>query len=433
MKITLRLIGAFLRGDKIIKSEELYLNSSAIHYYTEIIRNWSNLNFVVKKTLRSLNYSRKPNRFEMAKFLYITYRILQEKSLITDIVKELPLSKDFIHFTKRLSTFSWEEALKGKSEEEILSIRESIPTFVIQHLKPVMRSDFLKETLNSMKYVGVNNRSHFKINYLLGNHIPIELKRQIIQDIRVLGINFDEDNNLPDLYHLPSKEKKKVIELEWYKKGFILFQDKGSFAVASILNPQNSERILDMCAAPGIKTTLIAQLSNNRARIIASDFNVRRLIQSIKIFKRLSVSNFFILNSDSINIPLRFLEYFDKVLIDAPCTGSGTFLAHPELIWRQNEDFLRQNSLLQTKLINKGISLLKPNGTLVYSTCSLYPEEGELQVLNCLAGMEPLELPKWFSPSYTINNLELKGTGRLFPSIHNTQGFFIAKFKKKEK
>ena len=391
------------------------------------------MNFVIKKTLRSLNYSRKPNKFEMAKFLYITYRILQEKSLITDIVRELPLSKDFIHFAKRLSTFSWEKALKGKSEEEILSIRESIPTFVIQHLKPVMRSEFLIETFHSMKHIGLNNKSYFKINYLVGNYFPIELKRQIIRDIRILGINCSEDKDLPDLYYIPSKEKKKIIELEWYKKGFILFQDKGSVAVVSTLNPQSSDNILEMCAAPGIKTTLIAQHSNNTARIIASDFNMKRLIQSIKIFKRSSLSNFFILNSDSIDIPLRFLEYFDKVLIDAPCTGSGTFLAHPELIWRQNEDFLRQNSFLQTKLINKGISLLRPNGTLVYSTCSLYPEEGELQVLNCLASMEPLELPKWFSPSYTINNLELKGTGRLFPSIHNTQGFFIAKFKKKEK
>ena len=122
---------------------------------------------------------------------------------------------------------------------------------------------------------------------------------------------------------------------------------------------------------------------------------------------------------------------FDKILIDAPCTGSGTFLSHPELKWRQNNAFLNQNVVIQKKLIESGLNLLKKGGILVYSTCSLYPEEGEYQINEIYDQITPLDLPQYFSKSYKINNTILKGTGRLFPSIHNTQGFFVSRLKKK--
>jgi len=86
---------------------------------------------------------------------------------------------------------------------------------------------------------------------------------------------------------------------------------------------------------------------------------------------------------------------------------------------------------LKNDKIKQNKSVLKPSGILVYSTCSLYPEEGELQVLKILDNFEPMELPKWFSPSYKIKNRQIPGTGRLFPAIHQTKGFFIGKFKKK--
>ncbi|MFW9824332.1 MAG: hypothetical protein ACFFE4_15420, partial [Candidatus Thorarchaeota archaeon] len=109
-----------------------------------------------------------------------------------------------------------------------------------------------------------------------------------------------------------------------------------------------------------------------------------------------------------------------------------TFLANPELKWRQNSRFLHQNMLLQEKLFENALKLLKQDGILVYSTCSLYPEEGEYLISKFINYLEPLELPDWLSPSYTLNNSLLPGTGRLFPSVHHTQGFFIGKFKKKE-
>ena len=151
------------------------------------------------------------------------------------------------------------------------------------------------------------------------------------------------------------------------------------------------------------------------------------------LMNRQNISNSYIINTDSIKLPVRFKNIFDKVLLDAPCTGSGTFLTNPELKWRQNEKFLSQNVILQKKLLKSAVDLLKTDGILVYSTCSLYPEEGEFQILDIVDKVEPMELPKWLSPSYEIEGKILQGTGRLFPSVHQTQGFFIGKFKKKKR
>jgi len=198
-----------------------------------------------------------------------------------------------------------------------------------------------------------------------------------------------------------------------------------------MLDPKPGEKIVDLCAAPGIKTSLISWLTNNTASIIAGDFHTERTKIMKNLTLDLKITNIHLLNEDSINFPIRFENYFDRILLDAPCTGSGTFLSNPEIKWRQNEDFLYQNITLQRKLIESAIKLLKQNGVLVYSTCSLYPEEGEYQIMEYMDFLEPLHLPTWLSPSYKINNSILAGTGRLFPSVHQTQGFFIGKFKKK--
>ena len=187
-----------------------------------------------------------------------------------------------------------------------------------------------------------------------------------------------------------------------------------------------------MCSAPGIKTSLIAEDMKNKGYIIAGEFLAERMNIMKNLLNHLNVLNCFLINADSIDSPFRFENYFDRILLDAPCTGSGNFLASPELKWRQNKKFLHQNIILQKKLINSAIKLLKPNGILVYSTCSLYPEEGEYQILDYLDYLKPLALPRWFSPSYRIEGSTVPGTGRLFPSLHQTQGFFIGKFKKKE-
>ncbi len=124
-------------------------------------------------------------------------------------------------------------------------------------------------------------------------------------------------------------------------------------------------------------------------------------------------------------------ERFDKILLDAPCTGSGTFTNNPELKWRQNKRFLQRNIFLQEQLLLSALDLLKIGGTLVYSTCSLYPEEGEYQIQKIKSDkVRPEEIPSWIPSSYNITGFSQKGTGRFLPAEHDTNGFFLAKLTK---
>jgi 16S rRNA (cytosine967-C5)-methyltransferase len=303
---------------------------------------------------------------------------------------------------------------------------------MINHLLPVMKLEFLKENINYMDQSIKDGIAYLRFNVLQRKHPLKNNFTQIKEELKKQNIKFNEDTEIPNLIDIPMTKKSNVIQNYWYQKGYMMFQDKASAAVVQALSPQPRELICDMCAAPGSKTSLMAQSMENKGYIIAGDFKSNRIKSMKKLLKHLNVLNTHIVNFDSIKFPVRFKNLFDRILLDAPCTGNGTLSANPELKWRQNEMFLHQCTLLQEKLFESALKLLKHDGILVYSTCSLYPEEGEYLISKFIDRLEPLDLPHWFSPSYTLDNSILPGTGRLFPSTHHTQGFFIGKFKKKE-
>jgi len=377
----------------------------------------------------------KPNEYKPYTnelLLLATYRLIFERADIETVFKELGQRDDLISFLKKLQTYSWKFALKGKSKLEKLSIKEAIPNFFIEHLLTVMNFDFLKENIKFMNQYSSQKNITFRINTLPNNSLE-SLSNSIEKEFNKNNIKFRQDAKIPLIFHTSLKNKRKILLSDWYRNGNLIFQDKASAVIIQLLSPQSGDFICDMCAAPGIKSSLIAQLTKNEAKIICNDFNNKRLKFTKFFLNFLKVSNIFLINSDGTNFPVNLKTKFDRILIDAPCTGSGTFLSNPELKWRQNTAFLHQNILFQEKLLDSGLKYLKPNGILVYSTCSLYPEEGELQIIKFKEVLEPLTIPKWLSPSYKIDNVELKGTGRLFPAIHKTQGFFVGKFKKKGK
>lgn len=422
----LKLISKFIKNDTGYSSENLRKNSTIVHYYNEIIRFWNKLNFVTIRTLK-LSDSREVNK--MSKYLYATYRILWEQATEKEVLREIKkIDKKFLN---KLHSFSWNKALIHKNEIEKFSIKNSIPTFMIEHLLPIMSKDFLKENVKFMNREGNNIELTLRVNNLHKEVSSKGLETKIRKRFNKEKIEYRKDNDIPELFWIPITQKNKVVKNSFYQKGYIIFQDKASTTVIKTLSPSKEDRICDMCAAPGMKTSLMAQWMNNKGHIIAGDFLNDRVKMMKNLINQLNVLNVHIINTDSIILPIRFQHFFDKILLDAPCTGSGNFLANPELKWRQNNKFLRQNLILQKKLIKSALNLLKPNGIFVYSTCSLYPEEGEYQILNFIDYLEPLNLPKWVSPSYVINNNTIPGTGRLFPSLHHTQGFFIGKFKKK--
>ena len=406
-------------------------NAELVHYYYEILRYWNKINFILKRNLKFTNKPHFSNKYCNAKYLIAIYRIVWEKEKALKVGNELNFSSDELALIKNLEFFSWKRALKGKNELERVSLEVAIPTFLIKKLVPIMDLETIRANIKQMDSKEGNELLFFRLNDL-----PYQKNQQdslgiILKDLKEQGINATQDTHFSKIFYTELKNKKNILLNRFYKEGKLIIQDKASFAVTHLLEPQANDLICDMCAAPGIKTSIIAQLSQNQAKIIVNDFSKQRLSVTRQLLNKLNVVNTNLMNSDGIKLPVRYTNFFDKILLDAPCSGSGTFSTNPELKWRQNEGFLHQNLVLQEKLLKNAINLLKPSGILVYSTCSLYQEEGELQVLKFLNQLKPMELPNWFTPSYKIDSQYIPGTGRLFPATHHTKGFFIAKFKKK--
>ncbi|MBD3197145.1 MAG: hypothetical protein GF317_18970 [Candidatus Lokiarchaeota archaeon] len=434
--ILFNLLEQFINSE-YVSLEKYRKNPIIFHYYSEIIRYWNKINFALQSTLRSLQFNRKLKPRLKVIYGYSLYRTFWEKVKIGNLLKalELNLEQNFfysikvnlIKFLKRLKTFSWDLALKNKTTIEKISIEYAIPSFFIQRIRPYMDLPSLKDNLRLM------NNFNLGKTYLIWNKYPMDLDSEILfrKAHEESNIPIKGDDDFDGLYTIPNEYKKEVLKSTYFKNGDIIIADKGSLAIIDLLNPQKHELILDLCAAPGIKTALIKRVINDRSILLTNEFQRERIAQMKNLMSFLNIQDISILNADGISFPNRETIKFDRILLDAPCSGSGTFLINPELKWRQNSGFLHQNELLQKKLIQSAIRLLKPEGILVYSTCSLYSEEGEKQIQQFLEYLEPLKIPQFYSPSYKIDGRELSGTGRLFPATHGTQGFFVGKFKKK--
>lgn len=435
-QINLKRLGEYLKSRFIREPDGLTAPAIVVHYFKEITRFWNKLNFVVKKTLRSIKSNKSDKEIIFHELIYFAYRYFQEGASYQNLIDELtsyenPPNTLFKSFFEKLESFSWEIALEGKNELEKLSIIEAAPSFFIEHLKKVMNHDFLRENIKTMNDVNVDGSFTVFIKQNIEKVLNLCFINNIQKEINADELIFQKDDELKNVFHVPNKLKSKLIQSELYQSGDIIIVDKGSVLIIDALNPQPNDFILDLCAAPGIKSFLISEASHEGTRIIAGDFSQSRTNSMRMLLNHLKATKVNIINADGIIFPSRDEILYDKILLDAPCTGSGTFLSNPELKWRQNEQFLNQNTTLQEKLLRCAIELLKPGGILIYSTCSFYPEEGEQQILKVFDKLEPLALSDYFSKSYQINGSVLSGTGRLFPSIHGTQGFFIGKFKKK--
>lgn len=410
------------------------------HYLREIIRYWNLIQYITKKTLRSISNDKKLHTRELELFLYITYRYIWEKASLTSILNELKYDysglgkenlQDFYFYYSKLASFNLDIAMKNKSEIEQISIRYAIPSFTIRKLLPVLNYTRIKNNI-----VAMDKRARKGIIYLRLNvgqydrESLLDLSSTIIREFNKVGVSLHHDDDVPFLLKARVMDKYKVIKSDFYQQKVLIFQDKASIAPVIALSPKSNDLICDLCAAPGMKTSLISQQSRGESRVIAGDFHKVRTQEMVNFLSDLELKNLHILQWDGINPPLQ-LGRFDKILLDAPCTGSGTFTNNPEMKWRQNERFLQRFIRLQEQLLKSAFDLLKIGGTLVYSTCSLYPEEGENQIQKIKSDkVRQEEIPSWIPSGYNINGFSQKGTGRFLPAEHDTNGFFLAKLTK---
>jgi 16S rRNA (cytosine967-C5)-methyltransferase len=211
----------------------------------------------------------------------------------------------------------------------------------------------------------------------------------LLDAFRTAGIEAKEGEH-PQSIRLA--EHAQVRELPGYTEGWFAVQDESAMQVATALAPKPGDVVLDLCAAPGSKTTHLAELMNNQGRIVACDVDDRRLQTLRELSKRLGVT---IIETrqlepgDNLQVPA---GPFDAVLVDAPCSNTGVLGRRPEVRWRLDADDVAELAQLQTKLLLQAAERLKPSGKLIYSTCSIEPEENQEIVQRVMHSMPLLRL-----------------------------------------
>lgn len=238
--------------------------------------------------------------------------------------------------------------------------------------------------------------------------------------------------HLPEIYKV-QRGTQPVIQTNLYAQNTIYVQSLASALVSRILNPKRESIIVDLCAAPGSKTSHLAQLMENHGNIIAVD-NIPVRTQELKRnLTRLGVRNTHILLANSFKLPFRKDFQVDSVLVDPPCSNTGVIQTRPEVKWTMTPELVRRLTKVQKNLLQTGSQIVAPDGHIVYSTCSITLDENEHLIREFLDTNKDYELvptkPLLGSPAFE----ELVYCQRLFPHKQDTEGFFIAKLHKKLK
>lgn len=270
------------------------------------------------------------------------------------------------------------------------------------------------------------------------------------KSIRVNTLKIDRGGLMEKL-----QERYEIKEMPWYENGLFIkgenisknmeyylgyyhIQEAASMIPPLLLNPEKNEMVIDLCAAPGSKTTQMAMMMENGGIIIANDSNPVRLKALTHNIQRAMANNCIVTNYDG-----RYMDRIgikaDKVLLDAPCTASGKIIKDKRLLEKWNYGRVRKMGTLQKSLIRAACNLLKKDGILVYSTCSIEPEENEdvvdyaikkfdmeVEKVN-LKGIKTREgIKEWDGKEYEWASKAI----RIWPQDNSTEGFFICRLRK---
>ena len=218
--------------------------------------------------------------------------------------------------------------------------------------------------------------------------------------------------------------------------GAIYSQEPSAMYVGEVVDPQPGERVLDLCAAPGGKTTHLVAKMGDQGLLVANEIFRKRALVLAENLERWWTRSTVVTNESPADLEKQFPAFFDRILVDAPCSGEGMFRKEPAGIEYWNPDYPAECANRQRKILASALKILKPGGTLVYSTCTFAPEEDEqnaawlLKTYPDLAMEEIKKYPGMDTgrPEWADNNPELTKAVRLFPHHIQGEGHFIAKF-----
>ncbi|MGB9740557.1 MAG: RsmB/NOP family class I SAM-dependent RNA methyltransferase [Candidatus Bathyarchaeales archaeon] len=360
-------------------------------YQTRITKNWSEIDFK-----------------EAEKIAKTTRAILGWKTL-----------KGVEHVLGFLLTQNPEVVMDGLGDEERVALSTFHPTWFVKYCFRVFGR------VEAIKILEANIQpppTYIRLNTLKAD------EDTILKELKGEGVKVEKVTLLKYAYRVLGVEKP-LTRLESFRKGLFYIQDKASCFAAEVASPRPDMVVLDVCAAPGAKTTYLAQLMQNRGTIYSIDYSKRRMDIWRGEVNRMGVKIAVPIIADACN-PLPVNLEADIVILDPPCTSTGAFGKLPSAKWRLTRRSVDKMAEIQWQMLCSCAEKVKPGGKLVYSTCSITVEENEMLIERFLK-LHPEFLLIDVTPKIGLPGLRgMEKCMRLYPNVHACNGFFIAQLSK---
>ncbi|MDK6029177.1 RsmB/NOP family class I SAM-dependent RNA methyltransferase [Ignisphaera sp. 4213-co] len=351
----------------------------------------------------------KESRYRDAKNLFITYFKRRIAKMLSDHTHSY-VGAYFWDIIDKIASYKWEP----RNVMEKWEYKYMVSQTIINKLLNLVGKE---ETIKILKEFNKVYPISIRVNTLKSS------VEEVVEELKKSGIEPQRSEYVSTV--LKFKGPYNFDKSNLFKEGKIVIQEEASALASIILNPKPGEVVVDMCAAPGGKTQHIGELMKNNGIIYAFDIDELRIKRMKELLKRTGIEIVKIFKEDARNAPkILGVEVADKILLDAPCSSSGTIMKNPELRWRITEERINELTKLQMELLETAIKLAKKGGRILYTTCSLFREENEDIIQKILnkhhnkVRLVPLNGP--FDQGF------LPGTMRAWPHKHKTYGFFYA-------
>ena len=292
---------------------------------------------------------------------------------------------------------------KDRELSKYLSVRYSYEEWIVKLWLEVYDGNFVEELLKAG-----NETPPITIRV---NRVKA-LKNDVGQKLVNLGFEVKEGDVSKTALHIRGEG---LLDTDMYKNGEFSVQDEASQLVTEFLQPEPTDLIIDVCAAPGGKSLATAEKMHNKGKVIAQDIYGRKIANVQKEAERLGLSNVETFTWDASKVREDFVEKADRVIVDAPCSGLGVVRRKPEIKYKKNNDEMAMLPIKQLAILEASSKYLKKGGTLLYSTCTINPYENERVVSDFIRK----------HPEFTLE----KST-QLLPNVNRTDGFYISIMKR---
>ena len=404
---------------------EFFLSPKEKAFMTEIfygvIRNKKFLDYIIERYTKDIRKEWIRNLLRISIY-QITFMNSDDKGVVweaTELAKKYSIAiSKFINGTLRNYLRNKESELKKLNDEKNYDVLYSIPKWFCDVLEKQYGNENLKQAITSLKkipYLSV------RVNKLKYSEEEFEefLKEKDIQIIKKVDTVYYVNSGL-------------IINSEEFKTGKIIAQDASSYLAAKNLGVMPNELVLDICAAPGGKTAVLAEEMKNSGEVIAIDIHQHKIKLIDTNMKKLGIDIVKAIVIDARNVNKQGRK-FDKILVDVPCSGYGVIRKKPEILYSKDRENVEELAKLQLEILNSAADILKDGGELIYSTCTITDEENTNNIKKFLEERKEFKVEKLYIPKNVLGDYDKLGGFCINYKEEIMDNFYIIKLKKGEK